>query len=474
MIEPKVEDGVDLRLAERIAPAAQARFVANLQAEALHLRLRELEGEQFDFCFLAIVGTADEANEFIQIGERDQITFQDFSAFFGLSQFELCPSNHHLSPMFDITMDEFLQVERFRPTAIDREHVHGERRFELRVLVKIVDDHLGDRLPFQLDDDPGVFVRLVPHRRDVRDDLFVDQLRNALFQSRPVDVVRNFRDDQLLAAALQLFNAGLAANLDAPPTGLKILFDSLHAADHAAGRKIRTFNKLHQLQDRNVRVVDLGADAVNDFTEVVRWNVRRHADGDAGAPVDEQIGKRRWEDGRLGARLVVVRDKIHRFFVHVLHERGAQMRHAGLGITHRGRRVVFDGAEVAFAVHEPLAHGPPLRHVYQRGINHRFPMRMVVAAGVTADFRALTMLPVGKERQIVHRVKDAALGGFQTVAHVGQRARDDHRHRIVEERILDLLRNIDLGDFFIGGKQRRVAHRQVVRVFWLGHRVHAG
>jgi hypothetical protein len=50
------------------------------------------------------------------------------------------------------------------------------------VLVEIVDDHLGQRVALDFDDDAGVFVRFVAHGGDVRDDLFVDKLGDALDQ----------------------------------------------------------------------------------------------------------------------------------------------------------------------------------------------------------------------------------------------------------------------------------------------------
>ena len=70
-------------------------------------------------------------------------------------------------------------------------------------LIEIVDDHLGDGVALDLDDDARVFVGLVAHRGDVGDDLFVHQFGDALDQHRAIDVVRNFRDDDLFAAALE-------------------------------------------------------------------------------------------------------------------------------------------------------------------------------------------------------------------------------------------------------------------------------
>ena len=194
-------------------------------------------------------------------------------------------------------------------------------------------------------------------------------------------------------------------------------------------------------------LVNLRANAVNDLAEIVRRHVRRHADRNARAAVDEQIWKCRRKNRRLGQALVVVRDEIHRVLVHVGHQHRAEMRQPRLGVTHRRRRIIFHRTEIAFAIHQLLAHRPRLRHVDERRINHRLAVRMVVAGSVAADLRAFIRLASGEQRQLVHRVKDAPLRGFQPVADVGQRTRNDHGHRIVEERVLDLIRDVDFGNF---------------------------
>ncbi len=108
--------------------------------------------------------------------------------------------------------------------------------------------------------------------------------------------------------------------LTAPRPVLKVLLDAVQAANGAAGGEIRPFDVLHQLLDGDLRVVNLRADAVNDFAQIVRGHVGGHADGDAGAAVDQQVGKGGGENGRLRQPLVVVGDKIHRVLVHVLHQ----------------------------------------------------------------------------------------------------------------------------------------------------------
>jgi len=120
---------------------------------------------------------------------------------------------------------------------------------------------------------------------------FVHQFGNAFDEHCAVDVVRNFRDDDLFLAALELFDADLAANLDAAAARREVFLDDFQPAHHAAGWEIRAFDEFHQALDADVWVVNLCADTVNNFAQIVRRHVRGHADGDACAAVDEQIGK---------------------------------------------------------------------------------------------------------------------------------------------------------------------------------------
>src|SRR5947208_1808342 len=56
---------------------------------------------------------------------------------------------------------------------------------------------------------------------------------------------------------------------------------------------------------------------------------------------------------------------------------------------------------------------------------------------------------------------------------VWQRPRDNDGHRVVEERVLDLVGDVDLGDFLVGGVKRRTAGRQLVRFFWFRHKAYS-
>ncbi len=243
------------------------------------------------------------------------------------------------------------------PPGIKRQHVDAKTRLQRRVAVELVEDDVGDRVALELDDDAdAVAIALVAQVGDALDQFLADDLGDALDHARLVHLIRYLGDDDRLALLAQLLDMGLAAHHDRAASGA-VGGDRTGAADDdPAGRKIRRRHDLHQLLDGDRRIVDIADAGIDDLAEIVRRNIRRHADGDASAAVDHEIGEGRGEDHRLARSLVVVRDEIDRVLLHVIHEGRAQMGHPRLGVTHRGRRVTLDRAEIPLPVDQPLAH----------------------------------------------------------------------------------------------------------------------
>ena len=68
---------------------------------------------------------------------------------------------------------------------------------------------------------------------------------------------------------------------------------------------------------------------------------------------------------------------------------------------------------------------------------------MIIAGSVAADFGAFAVAAIGSEAEIVHGHEDAALHGLEAVAHVGEGARDDDAHGVVEIRLAHFGFDID-------------------------------
>jgi hypothetical protein len=164
----------------------------------------------------------------------------------------------------------------------------------------------------------------------------------------------------------------------------------------------------------------------------VRRDVGGHADGDAGAAVDEQVRHPRRQHDRLGLGAVVIGPERHRLLFDLLQDLVRQPGEAALGIAHRRGAVAVERAEVAGAVDERIAQGKRLRHADQRFVDGAVAVRMVIAHHVADHLRALAVLGIGGQVLLPHREQDAALHRLQAVAHVGQRARGDHRQRVVQ------------------------------------------
>ena len=144
----------------------------------------EFEGEQLDARFVAVGGVADDADELVEVGQRDEIAFERLGALLGLPQFEARAAQDHFAAMLDVAVDELLESEQLRAAVVDGELLTAKEDFQRGVLVEIVDDDLRIRVALEFDDDAGVLVRFVAHVGDFGETFLVDQLGDALDQRR--------------------------------------------------------------------------------------------------------------------------------------------------------------------------------------------------------------------------------------------------------------------------------------------------
>ena len=164
----------------------------------------------------------------------------------------------------------------------------------------------------------------------------------------------------------------------------------------------------------------------------MRRDVGRHADRDAAGAVDEDVGKARGQDDRLELLLVVIGLEVDGVLVDILEQLHRDFLEPHLGVALRRGRVAVDRAEIALAVEQRHPHREVLRHAHQRVIDRQIAVRMIFAHHVAGDARGFVVGPVGREILLAHREQDAPVDRLQAVAHVGQRAADDHAHRVIE------------------------------------------
>ena len=220
------------------------------------------------------------------------------------------------------------------------------------------------------------------------------------------------------------------------------------AEDFAARREIRARHDVQQIEIGDVRIVDHRHRRIDHFRQIVRRNVRRHADGDAAAAIDQQVRKPRRQHRRLLHRAVVIVLEIDRAFVDVVQQRARGLRQARFGVAHRRRHIAVDRTEIALPIDERQAHREVLRQAHQRQIDRLVAVRVIVAHHFADGVGALAVALVVRVARLIHRVEDAPVHGLQAVARIRQRARDDDAHRVVEIRALQLVFDADERDAF--------------------------
>ena len=222
------------------------------------------------------------------------------------------------------------------------------------------------------------------------------RLGDRLDDARLVDLVRNLGDDDLVLAAI-FDDLGLAAHRDrtaARPIGFA---DRFVPENHAAGRKIGTLDDVAECIVGRFGIVDERCDRVGNFAEIVRRDVRRHADRDAARAVDEQLRQPSGQHRRLLALIVEVGNEIDGFFVDVGEHFERSARQPRFGVAIGRRRVGIDRTEVAVAVDERIAQREILRHAHQRVVHRRVAVRMIALEHFADDAGAFAVLLVGSK-----------------------------------------------------------------------------
>ena len=320
----------------------------------------------------------------------------------------------------------------------------------------------GDFAALQLDDDPHpVAVGFVAQVGDAFDRLLADQLGDVLEQPLLVDLERDLGDDDRdLVALLRFLGRRLGADGDRAAAGRVGVEDALAADDRAAGREVRPGIALSTARSFEPRATGRSAPhrsrfvrssisamhPVDDLPHVVRRDVGRHADRDAGRAVDQQVRIGRRKNGRLFGGLVEVGDEVDGLLVEIAHHLFGELLETRFGVAIGGRRIAVDRAEVPLAVDQEVAHVEVLREADQRVVGRRVAVRVVVADDFADDLRALAVGAVGGQPHLPHRVEHAPVGRLQAVAYVRQRAPDDHAHRVIHVRALHLVFDVD-GEF---------------------------
>ncbi len=415
--EPHVEDGVRLLLGELEACAK------------LPVGVRR------------VLGTPDDLDHLVDVVDGDLESLEDVLPGLGGIEVELGAPGDHLVPVVDVPVEDVLQVHDLRRAVVEREHDDAEGGLHRGVLVQLVQHHVRDRIALELDDDPhAVLVGLVVHPRDALELLLRGQLCDRPDQVLLVHLVGNFRHHDLrLARRLVLLDLRPRPHDHAAATVLVRLRDALPAVDVAAGGEVGPRDHLPQVGDGGIGVVHQQLDPLRHLAKVVRRDVGGHADRDAAGAVDEEVRDAGREDRRFLQAVVVIGLESNGVLLDVVEHRHRDARQACLGVPVCRGGIAVDRAEVALPVHQRIAQRELLHHAHHGVVHRRVAVRVILAQHVAHHRRGLLVPAARHEPEFVHRVENAPVHRLEAVSHVGQRARHDDAHRVVDERLLHFL-----------------------------------
>ncbi len=343
-------------------------------------------------------------------------------------------------------LQHLLERQGPRPPLDQRQEDDARRLLEGGELIELVQDQVGVGVALDVDDEPhrlsAASAAFVANRADSLDPLVLDQLADRLRQPVAGLLERDLADNDLRSVPL-LADVGPGPQRDLAPAGHVAVENPLPAADDAAGREVGARKDLHELIDGHVRVVDDLDDGSADLAQVVRRDVRRHADRDAVGTVDEEVGELARQYQGLTVSAVVGVDVIDGVAFKVGEHLGGDRRQAGFGVSHGRRRQPGDRPEIPLRMHEAVAHGPILRHSHQRGIDDLLAVRVVALHRLADDTCALAGGGGRPEAEVVHRDEDAPLRRLEAVASIGQRPADNDAHRVGEIAVLELVFDVE-------------------------------
>ena len=200
---------------------------------------------------------------------------------------------------------------------------------------------------------------------------------------------------------------------------------------------------LHELVDRRLRILQQADSRVNHLAEVVRRNVGRHADADAGGAVDQQLREASGQHRRFRLGFVEVRNHVDGLFLDVAEHLLGEPLHATLRVAAGRRRVAVDVAEVALTLNQRVAHRKVLRQPDQRIVDRHIAVRVVLTHHFTDDTGALHRRVGFAQPKLPHRVKNPAVHRLQTVANIRNRPADVDAQRILQICSMHNIFNID-------------------------------
>lgn len=366
------------------------------------------------------VGGADQADGGVEVAEDDFEAFQDVDAAQKLVEFVLGAFGDDFHAEIKEVAEHILEIDfgrrgHLRVVGGDQAgQVDVEAFFELGVLEQKGHGGFFVGAFFEFQHDADVVGRFVADVDDLWEFFGDDVVGDLLDERRFVHHVGDRGDDDLAFAAVFFEFPFGAGDQSTRAFGVNLAEFFGGVEEHAAGGEVGAFDVIaDDITDLQCGLLDESDEGVEDLGQVVRRYVGRHADGDAGCAVDQQVGDLGGQDDGFKNSAVVVGAEGDGLFFDFVEQFRGQRGQARFGVSHGGCAVAVYGAEVSLAVDEHVAQGEVLGHADHRVVNRLIAVRMVFTHDFTDDGSTFAIARVVGESQIgEHCVQDASLHGF--------------------------------------------------------------
>ena len=342
---------------------------------------------------LGIVIVADDVDHAIKVQEGNDQTFQHLKAVVDLFHPVRRAAAQNIATEIKEGTQHFLHRTDLGRHAVDQNvHVQAELDLEVRVAEQHVHQNIGVHvLGLGFKDHADVFGAFVADIGKDRNLLGLDQLGQPFDQLGFLNLIGNFGHDDLIDAAAQILDRPFCPKAERSTTsavGLRDVFGRFH--QNATCREIRTGDVIQQGVVLRVGRLDQMQTGINQFGNIVRRDIRRHAHRDPAGAVRQKVRERCGQNNGFFQRAVIVRAEVDGVFIQTVQHRLGHDSQPRLGVTRRSRVIAVDVAEVTLTIHQRIAHGKVLRQTRHRVIDRGVAVRVIVAHHVAGNLGGLT------------------------------------------------------------------------------------
>ena len=299
------------------------------------------------------------------MGDGDHEANQHMRAVTGFAEFERSTFGDHFFAEADEASEHIAHVHQHWAATIKRQHVHTEAVLQRSEFIKLVQDHIGDCILTDFNDD--AYARFVGFIADIGNafDAFVfDEFGDLFDHFRFVHLVWNFGNDDRFFLIADLFDLGAATLNDRATACGERIINATTTEDHAAGWKIRAGDDFENFIECRMRMIDQQASRINYFAQIMGRDVGSHTDRDTACAVDQQVREHSGKYDRFLFAAVVVFLPVDGIFIDIFYELVGDFFHARFGVTHSSRRIAIHRAKVTLAIDQRNTHRKFLRHTH--------------------------------------------------------------------------------------------------------------